>query len=135
MGKFWFKSPLFVVEPGEDLETNPGIFGRQLARWLAAKLQAAGHAQVEVRAEDWGWCLLCEREPVRVWVGCASAEGSSASGEAMVDARTWHCFVEVEPTVVQRLMRRGAAAAAERIGRELESILKGEPAITLVGEP
>jgi hypothetical protein len=38
---YWFKSSKFQVEPGEDEETNPGLYGRQLARWLKARLETA----------------------------------------------------------------------------------------------
>lgn len=29
---YWFKSTLFDIEPGEDKETNPGMYGRQFAQ-------------------------------------------------------------------------------------------------------
>lgn len=36
---YWFKSTLFEIEPGEDGDINPGIYGRQLAVWLKDKLE------------------------------------------------------------------------------------------------
>ena len=36
---YWFKSSKFEIEPGEDDEINPLIFGRQLARWLKKRLE------------------------------------------------------------------------------------------------
>ena len=30
---YWFKFSKFEIEPGEDKDTNPGIYGRQLAVW------------------------------------------------------------------------------------------------------
>ena len=37
-----FESSAFLVAPGEDEETNPGIYGKALAQWLAEQLRAAG---------------------------------------------------------------------------------------------
>ena len=49
-----FRSTRFRVEPGEDAEINPGIYGRQLADWLRERLIEAGEAVEPVIAEDWG---------------------------------------------------------------------------------
>ena len=32
--QLWFRSAQFEIEPGEEEETNPLCFGRQLANWL-----------------------------------------------------------------------------------------------------
>jgi hypothetical protein len=37
-----FESVSFAVDPGEDEQTNPGVFGKALATWLSAPLQAGG---------------------------------------------------------------------------------------------
>ena len=34
MDQFWFKTNLFDIEPNEDEETNPRIYGKQFAHWL-----------------------------------------------------------------------------------------------------
>ena len=39
-----FESSAFAVIPGEDHETNPGIYGKALAQWLAGEPRAAGSA-------------------------------------------------------------------------------------------
>ena len=55
-----FESSAFAVTPGEDEETNPGIFGKALAQWLAEQLRVAGFATGAVMAEDFGWCVPVE---------------------------------------------------------------------------
>lgn len=55
--QLWFRSTLFEIEPGEDEETNPLCFGRQLARWLRQALIAQGYFVEEPIPKDWGWCL------------------------------------------------------------------------------
>lgn len=37
-----FESSAFPVTPGEDEETNPGIYGRELASWISEQLRAVG---------------------------------------------------------------------------------------------
>ncbi len=53
------KSNLFQVIEGEDDETNPGIYGKELAKWLASQLQEAGQPKADAFAEDFGWIVLC----------------------------------------------------------------------------
>jgi hypothetical protein len=47
-----FESSAFAVVPGEDEKTNPGIYGKALAQWLAEQLRAAGFSVEDVIAED-----------------------------------------------------------------------------------
>ena len=71
-----FTTPFFAVEPGEDAHTNPGIYGRALARWLAEALRARGLAVEDAIPEDWGWCITVKREPLALRVACANVDGS-----------------------------------------------------------
>src|SRR2546427_3929078 len=67
-----FESSAFAVIPGEDRETNPGIYGKALAQWLAERLRAAGFAPGPVIAEDFGWCVPVQSKPHSLYVACAS---------------------------------------------------------------
>ncbi|MGB8331154.1 MAG: hypothetical protein WCE62_13610 [Polyangiales bacterium] len=58
-----FESSAFAAIAGEDLETNPAIFGKALALWLAEQLRTAGFRAGDVVAEDFGWCVPSERNP------------------------------------------------------------------------
>ena len=62
---YWFKSSKFEIEPGEDEDINPGIYGRQLAVWLRDRLEEHGYS-IELINEDWGRCLMCSRHSSRV---------------------------------------------------------------------
>lgn len=72
MDGFWFKSTRFEIEPGEDDEINPRIYGRQLAVWLEEQLEQRGYNVEPVIAEDWGRCLMCSRSPFSLWVGAVT---------------------------------------------------------------
>ena len=55
MASLCFKSTLFQIEPGEDSETNPHRYGKQLARWLGDRLTgiaARSTEQTRDRAPD-----------------------------------------------------------------------------------
>jgi hypothetical protein len=56
MEGYWFKSSKFEIEPGEDEEINPGMYGRQLARWLKQRLTEKGYSVEDIINEDWGRC-------------------------------------------------------------------------------
>jgi hypothetical protein len=95
-----FESSAFAAIPGEDEETNPGIYGKALAQWLAERLSAAGVPAGEVIAEDFGWCVPIDAGPHSLYVACASGETSDR----------WQVFVFAEGGVTARLLGRDKSA-------------------------
>jgi hypothetical protein len=91
-----FTSSQFPVEPNEYADTNPVIYGRALARWLAEQLATRGIATKEVIAEDWGLCVVTQTRPVRVNIAVANVEGSSTR---------WQVFAFVERGLFQLAKR------------------------------
>jgi hypothetical protein len=82
-----FRSELFVVEPGEDEQTNPLCFGKAFAHWLRDRFAERGYPDAAVVPEDFGWCVMLEREPFLLWVGCASElDDEDADPEGPEDA-------------------------------------------------
>ena len=138
-GGYWFKSSLFEIEPGEDDEINPGIYGRQLASWLKQKLEAGGYPVEDVINEDWGRCLMCQRSPFALWVGVGSVEDEQrAEGTIPVkEAVVWHCFAVAEGGLRMRMFGRKNEIEAMRakLDAALQSILRAEPGILIVPEP
>ena len=101
-----FESSAFAMIPGEDVETNPGIYGKALALWLAEQLCAAGFSPGEVIAEDFGWCVPVKSDRHSLYVACAS------TGEK---AQQWRVFGFAEGGVMARLSgkdRRAESLAA-----------------------
>lgn len=140
MNGYWFKSTLFDIEPGEDEEVNPRMYGRQLASWLKTKLEQRGYAIEPVIAEDWGRCLMCAREPFMLWVGCgnivdydtAQPDDPPPSKEDVI----WHCFPAAEVPFWKRIFRKpDTSAQVAKLDADLLAILSAEPKITLVEEP
>ena len=87
-GHVTFKSRQFPIEPGEDRDTNPGIFGRSLAGWLAAQLRQGGYTVEEPIAEDFGRLLMIHRKPFMLWVACASVDDSPDEWQVQVVAES-----------------------------------------------
>jgi hypothetical protein len=96
-----FECPDFVVTPGEDRKTNPGVFGESLARWLAAQLHAAGFPAGAVFAEDFGWCIPVGAKPHTLYVVCAG------NGDTQ-----WGVFAFAEGRFIARLLGRDRSAAS-----------------------
>jgi hypothetical protein len=92
-----FESSAFADELGEDRHTNPGVFGKALAQWLAQQLRAKGLGVGEVIAEDFGWCVPVESIP-HLYVACASADD---------EMNRWRVFVFAEEGLMDRLLGRG----------------------------
>jgi len=95
-----FESSAFAIGPGEDEQTNPGIYGKALAQWLAEQLCAAGFAAGEAIAEDFGWCVPVESQPHSLYVACANAE----------EPDHWRVFVFAEGGVVARILGKDKSA-------------------------
>ncbi len=119
----WFTTSLFQTLPDEDNQTNPGRLGAALAVWVRDKLRARGFSHVEEPiAEDWGWVVMVQRKPYRLWVGCGNEEGSTTR---------WSIFVEAEPSIFQKIVKRmDPTASVVSLEQELEEIIRSQPAIT-----
>jgi hypothetical protein len=134
----WFRSTRFEIEPGEDDEINPGIYGKQLAEWLKARLEDRAYKVEPVINEDWGRCLMCSRKPFLLWVGCANMTDLAASPEVVPrkEQVTWHCFATAEVPFWRKLFGRiETEPAVAKLHADLGAILAAEPSITLVPEP
>ncbi len=117
-----FESSAFPVTSGEDEETNPGIFGRSLAEWLANRLSERGIATHGVIAEDFGWCVAVASEPHKLFVACSNAEEQQT---------LWQVFAFSEGGVLNRLLGRDKAAVAlAELHGNVKDILSKEPSVS-----
>jgi hypothetical protein len=107
-----FESSAFAVSPGEDEQTNPGIYGKALAEWLADRLRDAGLPAGDVIAEDFGWCVPVESKPHSLYVACASAETPDR----------WRVFAFAEGGVIARLL--GKDTSAESLASLFAALLR-----------
>jgi len=127
-----FKSDLFTVEPGEEIQ--PGIYGLRLAKWLEAKLKERGYA-VEWITEDWGWCLVLRRKPFMLWVGCSNVYDERWKEDDIPesDELTWQCFAVAEGGWIASILGRiNKDEAIKELESVLMEIILSEPRIRLV---
>jgi hypothetical protein len=135
---YWFRSARFEIEPGEDGEINPGIYGKQLARWLKARLEDRGYKVEPIINEDWGRCLMCSRDPFLLWVGCGNMTDLSVTPGVIPPKEQiiWTCFATAWVPFWKKLFSKtDTEPAVARLHADLGAILTGEPGITLVEEP
>lgn len=121
-----FESDAFPPVPGEDTETNPGIYGRALAAWLAEALGAAGYVVEWVVAEDFGWVVELAHPGCTLYAAVASTDTS---------ARRWHAFAFAELGLLARLRRSSAAApAVSKLMTDLKRLLEASSVVRSLRE-
>lgn len=115
-----FESSAFPVIPGEDKETNPGIYGKALAQWLAEQLRSAGVPARDVIAEDFGWCVPVESQPHCLYVACANGER----------ADHWRVCAFVEGGVMARFLGKDKGAESlAALYAAVRRCLESEPSV------
>jgi hypothetical protein len=118
-----FESTAFAVIDGEDDETNSGIYGQALARWIAAQLEAPDD---QVIPEDFGWCVRATSSPHQLYVACSSEDDSK---------NKWRVFVFAEGGLMARLL--GRDRRAEEIATlfaRIKSVLAAHPGVSGITE-
>ena len=137
---YWFTSDLFQIEPGEDEETNPRMYGKQLADWVRQRLVDVGYSPEDAIPEDFGWLVLCSRNPYSLGVVCVSFKDyeTAQPGDPppLFDEIKWCCGILVEVPFFKRLFSKvDTANGVQNLDSQLRSILEAEPRITLIAAP
>lgn len=114
--RYVFESDAFPPVPGEDDETNPGLYGRALAAWLAAALGSTGYLVERIVAEDFGRVLVVAHPGCRLHVAVASTDETG---------REWQVFAFAEHGLLARLRRSSVGASAvSRLMSDLKRVLE-----------
>lgn len=117
-----FESSAFPVVPGEDEHTNPGIFGKALAQWLAEQLRARAVPAGDVIAEDFGWCVPVESKPHSLYVACASTDDKQ---------HHWRVFAFAEGGTMARLFGKDKSAESlSSLFAAVKQSLKAAPGVS-----
>lgn len=112
----------FQPGAGEDTETNPGVYGRDFAEFIADRLRARGEPVEAVMPEDFGWCVLLSRKPTKKFICCGNREGR-------VDE--WMAFAVVETGLVSRLFGGvNIDAETDRLSRMIAEIVREAPDVS-----
>ena len=72
-----FRTDRFTPFLPEDSQVNPGVYGAELAYWLAQRLASRGVVTSYPEYEDWGWYLnYATTEGAEFAIHCANVEGT-----------------------------------------------------------
>jgi hypothetical protein len=145
---YMFKSDLFQITKGEDDETNPGCYGKELGYWLSRKFKALGYDVEDVIPEDWGWCVMCYRDDYLLWIGCGTMlsddfyENYDPDSPPKGSDVVWHVFPFIEipffyvKTWFKKLIGKiDTNQPLKKLNEELKKILESEPQIEFCEEP
>jgi len=117
-----FESPAFTVTPGEDAQTNPGLYGNSLAQWLAERLRASDVPVDTVIAEDFGWCIPVGSKPHALYVACASTGGRQ---------NQWQVFVFAESGLLARMFGQDSSTdSVASLFATVSSLLESAPTVS-----
>jgi hypothetical protein len=130
MWRIEFSSSKFLPLLPEDCQGNPGVYGFELAWWLAQALAARGVVTSYPLGEDWGW-LIEHRNPeeAEFTIGCSSMaeDGDGYAGKAI----DWSIFIRPHTSLKQRLKGQTHEAEVHRLGQQVREALAQE-GITVV---
>jgi len=114
--RYCFETDKFKIVKDEDVETNPGIYGRELSAWLEKQFLSLGYSIEKVLAEDWGWCIICYDKSYLLWIGC--------SGEYYDEKLIWNCFAEAEKPLFSNPFKKiNTKEALNKLDGELFELL------------
>ena len=125
MWRIEFSSTKFHPLLPEECQGNPGVYGFELAWWLAQALSSKGIVTSYPLGEDWGWLIeYTSAEEAEFTIGCSSMaeEGEGYSGNAI----TWSIFIRPHTSLKQRLKGRTHETEVERLGNHILAALRQE---------
>jgi hypothetical protein len=92
MWRIEFSSAEWLPYLPEECQSNPGVYGFELAQWLSMALAQRSLVTSYPFQEDWGWLIEYHEGEVEVLIGCSSVcgEDEGYAGSAIA----WSVFVE-----------------------------------------
>ena len=116
-----FRSSKFPPYEGEEAEINPGLWGKRLTEYLAAKLAENGIETEDMTIEDWGCYLPVRTDGVRLALCCGHQNG---------DDDQFLCFTDPGTPKIKKLFRTiDATPQFARLLEALRRILESDPEI------
>jgi hypothetical protein len=116
-----FRSSKFPPYEGEEMEINPGCWGKRLTEYLASKLAERGIKSETMAVEDWGCYLPIPNKEFRLALCCGHQNGDDD-----------HFLVFTEPSTpnVKKLFRTvDATPQLTSLLDALRQILESDPDI------
>lgn len=125
MWRIEFTSAEFLPILPEECQGNPGVYGFELAFWLARALAEQGIVTSYPLGEDWGWLIeYLSPAEAEITIGCSSmAEEGEGYRQTPIQ---WSIFIRPHTTLKQRLCGVSHHAEVQRLGRAVVTALLGK---------
>lgn len=123
MWRIEFESDKFLPFLPEGAQANPGVYGFELATWVAQELMGRGLVTSYPLGEDWGWLLEYFEDELAVIIGCSSVsgEGDGYQGNAV----TWSIFIDPRRSLKQKLQGTSTEAVMSKLQGAIHAALDG----------
>jgi hypothetical protein len=117
-----FRSAKFLPFLPESAQSNPGVYGYELAHWLSQALAARGLVTSYPIGEDWGWLIEFIDGDDEYMIGCASVaeDGEGYRGRPL----DWRVFVQRRKTPVSLLRKPKSADRSDELGAAITASLR-----------
>lgn len=116
-----FRTAKFPPYDGEEEQINPGLWGKRLAEYLAAKLAEKGIETEQFISEDWGYFIPVKNERFRLAICCGHQNG---------DDDQFLCFTDPSTPAVKKLFKKiDATAQLTHLTAAMRQILASDPEI------
>lgn len=124
MWRIEFSSNKFLPFLPEEAQSNPGVYGFELASWMSQALARKGVITTYPLQEDWGWLIEHVRDEFEVIVGCSSVCGEGDGYEST--AIGWSIFVDPRKTLKQKLKGTAIDAMVRELSDHITGVLDAE---------
>jgi hypothetical protein len=132
MTQLEFTSAAFLPVLPEGCQANPGVYGFELAWWLAQALARRGVVTSYPMGEDWGWLIEYREGEAEFMIGCSS----QCDPDEGVQGRpiAWSVFVRQVRSLKQRLKGQAEPAMASMLTSAIVTALRAEGIEVVVDE-
>lgn len=123
MWRIEFSSAEFLPYLPEDSQTNPGVYGFELALWLSQALVKRSVVTSYPHGEDWGWFIEYTDGDLEFTVGCSSLaeEGEGYAGKPI----SWSIFARPHWPLKRKLFGSGSATCPpSQLTDTIEAVLR-----------
>ncbi|MFC5461764.1 hypothetical protein [Massilia niabensis] len=124
MWRIEFTSSEFLPTLPEECQGNPGVYGFELAFWLARMLVKQDIVTSYPLGEDWGWLIeYVSPAEAELTIGCSSMadEGDGYRGMPI----QWSVFIRPHISIRQRFKGVSHNAEVRRLGDAIVATLLG----------
>lgn len=117
-----FRSAKFPAYQGEEVQVNPGLWGKRLGEYLHERLAQNRIAVGGIYAEDWGWAVPLKHDAIPIWIRCGHYQEWEDGYLVSIEPS--------KPTIRKGLFRKvDTTAEVEKVAAAIDQIVRADPEI------